>query len=223
MPLETPSGSGNMAMNKATNTVASTFGVIVGIAGLEHGIGEALQGNAVPGPNPIQSWPNVEAFKILGGEPAMTLLPSLLLAGFLTILVSILVIVWSIRSMKTKTGSPVLILLSVVLLLTGGGYAPPVLGVLTALCALLIHAPVGWLRTHFPLSIQNGAGAAWRWVFAVCLVLWFYLFPGSVILSFLFGLKDSRLIVPTSFLALGLMLVTFLFAFTRDMRQGQPA
>jgi len=210
-------------MNRSTRIVASTFGVIVGIAGLEHGLGEALQGNVAPGANPIQSWPNAAVFKILGGEPAMTLLPSMLLAGILTILVSILVIAWSLGFMRTKIASPILFLLSIVLLLTGGGYAPPVLGVLTALCALLIPAPVGWLHAHVPSAVQNGAGILWQWVFGVCLVLWFYLFPGSIILAFLFGLNDPQLIVPFGFWALGLLVVTFLFAFGSDVRLGQPA
>ena len=38
---------GNVLLNnnRATKTVASTFGVLVGLAGIQHGIFETLQGN----------------------------------------------------------------------------------------------------------------------------------------------------------------------------------
>ena len=207
-------------MNRATHIVASTFGAVMGIAGLEHGIGEALQGNAAPGPMPFQSWPNSEAFKILGGEPAMTILPSMLLAGILTILLSIAVIAWSLTSMRSKWGSPILFLLAIGLLLSGGGYAPPVLGVVTALGALLVHARVGWLHSNVPSFIKQGAARLWGWVFGLCLVLWFYLFPGSIILAALFGLSNSAWIVAVAFPALGFLVLTFVVAFGSDVAHG---
>lgn len=35
-------------MNNSTRVVASTFGALAALAGVEHGIGEVLQGNVAP-------------------------------------------------------------------------------------------------------------------------------------------------------------------------------
>lgn len=53
---------------KALRVSVSTFGTILGIAGLEHGVGEILQGNVVPESIFIQSWPNEQLYEILIGE-----------------------------------------------------------------------------------------------------------------------------------------------------------
>ena len=68
-------------MKNATRVTVSTFGVLAGIAGIEHGIGELLQGNVAPNGLVIESWAGSELFRILAGEPAMTLIPNLLASG----------------------------------------------------------------------------------------------------------------------------------------------
>lgn len=45
-----------MALN--LRLTCSTIGAIIGIAGLEHGVGEVLQGNEAPKGLSIKSWPN---------------------------------------------------------------------------------------------------------------------------------------------------------------------
>ena len=75
-------------MKNATKVTISTFGVLAGVAGLEHGIGEILQGTIPPDGIVIESWPGSAFFRIVAGEPAMTIIPSLLVSGLLTILVS---------------------------------------------------------------------------------------------------------------------------------------
>ncbi|GAI04081.1 unnamed protein product [marine sediment metagenome] len=44
-----------LKMRNATKTTVSTFGAIIGIAGIEHGIGEILQGNMPPAGIVIES------------------------------------------------------------------------------------------------------------------------------------------------------------------------
>lgn len=58
----------------------TAFGVVVALAGIEHGVGELLQGATRPDGLFIESWPDTAAFEILSGEPAMTVVPSLLAA-----------------------------------------------------------------------------------------------------------------------------------------------
>ena len=84
-------------MKNATRLFASTFGAIMALAGMEHGIGEILQGNVAPGGLMIQSWPESAFFHNLAGEPAMTVLPDLLLTGVLAVIVSLALLIWSVH------------------------------------------------------------------------------------------------------------------------------
>jgi hypothetical protein len=63
-------------MKNATRATVSTFGAPAGLAGIQHGIGEVLQGNIVPEGVMILSWPESEVFDLLSGEPAMTIVPT---------------------------------------------------------------------------------------------------------------------------------------------------
>jgi len=64
-------------MRSATQITVTTFGIIMGLAGLEHGLGEILQGNATPPGIMFPSWPNSAFFSTLAGEPAMSIIPNL--------------------------------------------------------------------------------------------------------------------------------------------------
>jgi len=105
---------------------ASTIGVIAGLGGASHGPGEILQGNVVPSGIMIEAWPGLAS---LGGEPAMTIVPSFLVTGVLAIIFGLIVTVWAAAFVQRKNGGLVLILLSVILLLLGGGILPPGFGV----------------------------------------------------------------------------------------------
>jgi hypothetical protein len=70
-----------MAGNHAPSTisalriVASTFGVLAGVGGLTHGVGEVLQGNVAPDGIFIDSWTQGPIATNMGGDPAMTIVP----------------------------------------------------------------------------------------------------------------------------------------------------
>jgi len=72
-------------MKNATRVFASTFGTIMALAGIEHGIGEVLQGSVAPSGVMFPSWSNSAFFRNLAGEPAMTIIPNLLITGALAI------------------------------------------------------------------------------------------------------------------------------------------
>jgi hypothetical protein len=109
-------------MRSATKVTVSTFGVLTGLAGIEHGIGEMLQGNIAPDGMTILSWPESALFDILAGEPAMTVIPNLLVTGILAILSSLIFLIWATLFVQRKHGGLILILLSIVMLLVGGGF-----------------------------------------------------------------------------------------------------
>ena len=90
--------------NRAARTVASTFGVLSGLGGLTHGIGETLQGNVAPDGIVINSWTQGPIATNMGGEPAMTIVPNLMVTGILTIIVSAAIIIWSFVFVQRKNG-----------------------------------------------------------------------------------------------------------------------
>lgn len=210
-------------MRNAARISAATFGVIVGIAGFEHGLGECLQGNVPPPDTNILSWPNSPVFHILGGEPAMTVLPDLLVTGILAMFVSVAIIVWSLGHIQRRFGGLALIVLSILLLPVGGGYAPPVLGVITGLAALGINARFTWLRQHLPIGAQAFSAMLWPWMYAICLAAWLMLLPGLLILGYFFGVDDPTLVVSLSFSVLVTLVLTFLTSYGYNIYQYSRA
>jgi hypothetical protein len=209
-----------VSMSNATRRTVTTFGTLAALAGIEHGIGEIAQGNRVPAGIMITSWSNAPFFKIVGGEPAMTLVPNLLLTGILAISVSLIFLVWTIRFVQRAHGGLILMLLSIVLLLVGGGFGPPLLGIILGSAAMGIIARLSWWRAHFPHSAQHALSAAWPWSFGAALTAWLLVMPGSMLLDYLVGLTQ-RTMYTFIFAAFGLLCVTIVAGFARGM-QRQP-
>jgi hypothetical protein len=119
-----------MRIMSKTRAAASIIGIFAGLSGASHGLGEMLQGNIAPSEIMIKAWPELT---VLAGEPAMTIVPSFLVTGVLTIIFGLLVAIWAAKFVQRKNGGLVLILLSIVMLLVGGGLFPPVFGVVAGI------------------------------------------------------------------------------------------
>jgi hypothetical protein len=157
-------------MRKATRIVAVSLGLLAGVAGLEHGYFEILQGNVRPEGLMFPSWGAevCDPAKIWHAcEPAMTILPNLLVAGILTIFLSLVIIVWSAAFVQRKNGGLILLLLSIALLLAGGGFFPPLIGIVGGAAGMKIHKPL----TSQPGSVTRFAAGFWPWPL-VLLVGW---------------------------------------------------
>ena len=181
-------------MKSATKTVASTFGVIVGLAGLEHGIGEILQGRVAPPSVMFESWPNSEVLRVMAGEPAMSLIPDLLLSGILTALLSLATIAWSVAFLGTKHGGIVLMLLSSALLLVGGGFAPPLMGLIVGGAATRIRKPLTRWRQQGQGSPPPLLARLWAYLLAASVVGYLALLPGIPLASLLVAIDDPAVV-----------------------------
>jgi len=122
-------------MNKL-KVLASALGIFTGLGGASHGPGEILQGNVAPSNIVFQAWPSLTA---LAGEPAMTIIPNLLVTGILTIIVGVLLAVWAAKFISRKHGGLVVILLTIVLLLVGGGLMPALFGIAAGVVAISLN------------------------------------------------------------------------------------
>ncbi len=182
------------------------------LAGLEHGAGEILQGSVAPGGIMILSWPDAPFFRNLGGEPAMTIVPNLLLTGILAVVVSMALFVWSVLFVQRRYGGWGMILLSAVLLLAGGGIFPPVLSLLVGVVATRINAPASPVKVRRPNGFQRFLVALWPLSYAVCILAWFAMFPAA----YFFGEQRPLVIVAVMMVALGSFALTAVAGFAKD-------
>ena len=192
------------ALDRATRMVVAVLGALVGAAGIEHGVGEMLQGPVRPDGLLIMSWPDAAALEVLSGEPAMTIIPDLRVTGLLAVAVGMTILVWSIGFVARRHGGSVLIGLSVLSLLLGGGLAPPAMGIVVGLVAARIGAPPG----RRPGPLLRRLAPVWRWFLTAALVGYLGLMPGTL-LAHAWGVADEALVIglgAVAFVGFGLAL-----------------
>jgi hypothetical protein len=204
-------------MRKATRIMISTMGAFVGLMGIEHGIGEVLQGRIAPDGAFILSWPESEFFRILSGEPALTILPDLFLTGILAILFSLLYLLVSTLYVQNRKGSLVLILLAVGMLLFGGGIFPPLFGILIAAAATGVHTPLEDLHKYLSPRLARFLGKLWPCSLVACLLAWLSMFPGIPLLNYFFGFDNELLIFGLLFCMIGFLFLAIITGFASDL------
>jgi hypothetical protein len=134
----------------ATRLIASTIGVIFGFSGINHGVFESLQGNATTNGPFIYAIGEAQRFWPLGTEDAFTLLPTFRMAGALSILVGLAIIVWSIWFLPTRYGRTVFLGLFIVLFLVGGGIGQVAFFIPAWAFATRMDKPLTWWKKLLP-------------------------------------------------------------------------
>lgn len=189
-------------MRKATKTAATWLGIFAGMAGLEHGYFEILQGNTQPSGLMFPSWgANIcDPEKFWHAcEPAMSILPNFLATGILTVLLGLAVIAWSVWFIQKKHGGLGLILLSILLLLFGGGFFPPLIGLVAGAAGAQINRPVNGQ----PGALMRFAARLWPWPLALLITVLLAQFPvGYFFNDFLKSIMGGFLFFIVTFLPL---------------------
>ena len=204
--------------NCATRVVASTLGILAGLLGLVHGYLETRQGNAAPsGIFILAVGPPCQANRVWHQcFPAMTIIPNFFVTGILAIIVSLIVILWAAAFVQRKHGDQVLILLSIIQLLVGGGLISPLLCIVAGVVGTKIQAPFTWWRAHLSVHWRRLLATLWPW----SLIAFFFWLVGTAILGYFFNefvLSLARLLL---YFTLGLLLLAVLTGFAHDI-QGQ--
>lgn len=136
----------------ATRIIATTIGVIFGFGGMNHGFFEFLQGNKPTNGLVIQAIGPAQRFWTLGTEEAFTILPTFLLAGLLSMLVGLAIIIWSLRYLQTRHGPTVFLVLFILLFLVGGGIGQVAFFIPAWAFATRMDKPLTWWRKVLPRS-----------------------------------------------------------------------
>jgi hypothetical protein len=160
-----------MIENRATKTTASTLGILVGVAGIEHGLFELLQGNVNPGSVMINAIGPTQRFWEYGTETAFTIIPSFFISGILSILVGLMVTIWAAMFLSRKHSAIVLLFLGILLFLVGGGFAPIFLTLLASATASGINRPLKLWGKLLPDLLRRFLARLWSAVLVVSVVL----------------------------------------------------
>ncbi|MBN2502256.1 MAG: hypothetical protein JXB38_15845 [Anaerolineales bacterium] len=207
--------------NRATKLIASTFGVLVGLAGINHGVFEMLQGNTVPDGVMIAAIGPAQRFWEYGMETALTLIPNFLVTGILSVVVGILVVIWAGWFLHKRYAAGVLLLLSIALFLVGGGFAPIFMMLLASLTASRIHRPLKLWRTLLSGVVRRFFAKLWPGVLVVFVVV----FVISVVIAifgwplmvFLDAETAFKLLNTIAYGMLVLMLLSVIAGFASDI------
>jgi hypothetical protein len=154
----------------ATRILATTLGILVGLAGIEHGFFEFLQGNVRPDGYMIDAIGPAQRFWEYGVETALTIIPSFQISGILAMIFGLLVVIWSVVFVQRKFGALVLLFLSIVVFLVGGGFAPIFLTILAFVTATRIGKTSNLWKSRLPASIRKFFARLWPWSLIVSVI-----------------------------------------------------
>jgi hypothetical protein len=100
-------------------------------------------------------------------EPAMTVLQNFLITGILAVIIGLVIVIWSLAFIQRRHGGLALIFLNLALLLFGGGFFPPLIGIVGGIAGLKINQP---LTARESSGMLRFAARLWPWPLVVFLV-----------------------------------------------------
>jgi hypothetical protein len=200
-------------MRKATKTVAVWFGIAAGLAGIEHGIFEILQGNIRPESLMIVSMgpPCVPEVAWNACEPAMTVLPSMLLSGVLSTILGLFIFILAAGFIQRKRAGLVMLGLCITLLLVGGGLFPPVIGIIGSFAAMQINKPLDGKKQG---SFLRFAAKLWPWP----LVIFVGWVAGQWLIGYFFNDFLQSIMGAAAILILVMLPVSLIAGYAQDLQ-----
>ena len=188
--------------------VVAAFGVLCGLSGIIAGCFEVRQGNTAPsgfiistiGPN----YSMAEDFTYF----AVTIIPNFFITGILAIIVSSLVILWSVKYVQKKNGVLIFLGLSITQMLVGGGWVID-LALMTCIIATRIDKSLNWWRSHLPTKLRLWLVQLLPFSLVVYMIISF----GMLVFTIL-GVDDATLIKPIEILAVAMFLPILLMIFS---------
>jgi hypothetical protein len=152
-------------LNKATRITASILGIYAALLGIEHGVFETLQGNAATDGLMINAiGPPCQADTVWHAcFPALTVIPNYAATGIAAIIAGLAVSIWAAAFVQRKHGALILIALSILMALVGGGFVPTFAGIIAGVAGSRIHAPLNWWRAHRSGGLLRFLARLWPW------------------------------------------------------------
>ena len=203
-----------------TRLVVAAFGVLCGLTGVIAGLFEIRQGSVAPSGYVISTigsnYATADDFTYF----AVTVVPNMFLTGVLAVIVSCLVIIWSVRFVHKKNGPLILLGLSVAQMLVGGGWVID-LSVLSCILATRIDKPLNWWRSNLSSSLRLWLARLFPFSLVVYAVISF-----SMLVLTVLGVNDARYLKPMEPLAAAMfvpMLLMILGGLAHDVQRQMKA
>ena len=209
--------------NRHTRITASIIGILLGMGGcLNHGLFEVFQGNNPTNGLFVEAIGEANRYWIHGTEGAFTIIPNFLITGIIVILVSLAIILWSVKYIQLKHGSTVFLTLLIVLTIFGGGIGHIILFLPTWAYSTRINKSLDWWKKILTKRIRKVFSRLWIYGLVLTLVSWlivmelgiFGYFPGQTdpdaILNIVFAFLFSSVILAN---------FTFICGFARDIEE----
>lgn len=207
----------------ATRIIATSIGVFFGLfSGVNHGIFEILQGNKPTNSLLIQAIGEAQRFWPLGGEDAFTIIPNYLLTGIASIIVGLIIVIWSIWFLAGKHGRSIFLGLCILSFLVGGGIGQVAFFVPAWAFATRINKPLTWWGKVLPRSTWKFLSFVWL---ITLIVSMFIMLIGLEIAIFGFV---PRVTEPETIQNIGLLfvlasailnIIAFIAGFGHDLRR----
>ncbi len=210
-------GLARIKPKSATHWMVFFFSIVVGLVGMEHAVGEILQGDVIADEMYIESWPDNELFDIMAGEPAMTIIPNVRVTGIVAVLMSLITGTWGVVFVDRKGGGYILILLSILLLLVGGGFGPPLIGIIVGAVATRINKPLKLWRRLLPSGVRPLLARIWPWTLTASVLGFFTVFPGLILLGHFLGYDNADIVPVLTLFNFVTLLITIVSGYARDI------
>jgi hypothetical protein len=167
-------------MKSALRITSSTLGLYAGLLAIQHGIFEILQGPLVPGGVMIQAIgaPCQPESVWHACYPALTIIPNLLISGIAAVIVGLGVLIWAAIFIQRQHAGLILAVLSLCMLLVGGGFVPLFIGMVASVSASRLHESI-----KPPRAGLRWLARLWPWTLLL-MAAWF---PGSWLLGYFFS------------------------------------
>ena len=142
--------------------MASAFGAIAGLANMAYGFAEASQGHARP----------VAVFFTLNGQPALTVIPDMLLTGLIGMALSLVYAAWALFFVQRRRGGLVMILLACAQIPFGAGLVRISQAIIFGLIGTGIGRPLKIWGILLPESTRPFLSRLWPVSFLLCAILY---------------------------------------------------
>jgi hypothetical protein len=205
----------------ATRVIATTIGVVLGLfSGVNHGIFEVLQGNTPTTGLVIHAIGEAQRFWPKGTEDAFTIIPNFMVTGVLSMIVGVIIVVWSIWFLPTKHGRTVFLGLSILSFLVGGGIGQVFFFIPAWAFATRMDKPLTWWRKVLPRSTWPFLSKLWIVTLVLATII-MLIGTEMGIFGFFPGLTDTVAIHYTALFfiltSVALYVISFVAGFGHDL------
>ena len=196
-----------------TRVIATTVGVFFGFfSGVNHGLFELLQGNTPTNSLFINAIGETQRFWLEGTEPAFTLIPNFMITGIASIIVGLIIAIWSIWFLPSKHGRTVFLGLFILSFLVGGGIGQVAFFIPAWAFATRMDKPLTWWKNVLPRRTWPILSKLW---FSTLMLATIAIFIGveMAIFGYFPGLADPEAIQNTAMFFVLSSAILYVFSF----------